>query len=519
MRCTLLASLLMILIHTTSLAEEITTGNLLPNAGNNASSYQSIDNSIPKIGDNYSDFTATNSTNFGNEIEVTGTGTLSYSGSLLNITTGDDTTTQQKLNNGITLQGNTVIQNCEWANSVYACGNRGSGQDSYSTKIQILDDNGSVLSETNQIRNNDAGYNANAYKYTDTLIYNDTGAYTFNWQWTGIDGQVNPSNLGGPNLLGADLFMTYDNTIIDESITEELTSITEVLTNMLNEVIIEEEVEIKAAPILTVTATPMPTRTPIAPSQPVAKATPMMAPTPVATQSTQTNTPPPPSTSTPVQTKAAPAATTTSTTKTTATKSAPQQTTQQVAQKSTSNTQTNGKKNAKPTTNTTSSGSTESKSSEPKKENTKKSNSKVAKTTNTKKENSTKQKTVQSKETTGKNKAANSELQSQPRSLDMQMAKVDSDIKDIGKNLEIKNIIKLKAMVNNEMISAYNVPFYKGKDIYLDQLNIFDKPVYQDINLNAYIINDPVIKSKINILKIQRQKQKLLNEIEVLKNG
>ena len=52
MRCTLLASLLMILIHTTSLTEEITTGNLLPNAGNNASSYQSIDNSIPKIGDN-----------------------------------------------------------------------------------------------------------------------------------------------------------------------------------------------------------------------------------------------------------------------------------------------------------------------------------------------------------------------------------------------------------------------------------------------------------------------------------
>ena len=40
------------------------------------------------------------------------------------------------------------------------------------------------------------------------------------------------------------------------------------------------------------------------------------------------------------------------------------------------------------------------------------------------------------------------------------MAKVDSDIKDIGKNLEIKNIIKLKAMVNNDMITAYNIPFY-----------------------------------------------------------
>ena len=518
MRCTLLASLLMILIHTISSAEEITTGNLLPNVGNNASNYQSVDNTIPQIGNDFNSFTSSNATNFTSEIEVTGTGSISYSSSLLNITTGDDTTTQQKLNNGITLQGNTVVQNCEWSQSSYACGNRGIGQDSYSTKIQILNESGSVISETNQIRNNDAGYNANAYKYTDTLIYNDTGAYTFNWQWTGIDGQVNPSNLGGPNLLGADLFMTYDNTILDESITEELTSITEVLTNMLNEVIIEEEVEIKTEPILTVTATPMITRTPIAPSQPVAKATPMMAPAPVATQPTQTTTPPP-STNTPVQTKTAPAATTTSTTTTTATKSTSQQTTQQVAQKSTSNTQTKGNKNAKPNATTTSSRSTKNTKNESKKEISKESNSKTAKTTTTKKEDSSKQETVQSKETTGENKTASSEIQSQSGSIDLQMAKIDSDIKDISKNLEVKNIIKLKAMVNNDMIVAYNIPFYAGKDIYINQLNIFDKPIYQNVNLGQYILNDPVVQSKIKIMDIQNKKQKLLNELEVLKNG
>ena len=99
------------------------------------------------------------------------------------------------------------------------------------------------------------------------------------------------------------------------------------------------------------------------------------------------------------------------------------------------------------------------------------------------------------------------------------MAKIDSDIKDISKNLEVKNIIKLKAMVNNEMITAYNIPFYKGKDIYVEQLNIFDKPIYQDVNLGEYIINDPVVKSKINLIKIQNKKQKLLMELEVLKNG
>tara|TARA_A100001515_G_scaffold127666_1_gene113512 strand:+ start:344 stop:1801 length:1458 start_codon:yes stop_codon:yes gene_type:complete len=485
MRHTLLASLLMILIHITSLAEEITTGNLLPNAGNSASSAQSVDNTIPQIGNDFNQFTSSNATDFTSEVEVTGTGSISYSSSLLNITTGDDTTTQQKLNNGITLQGNTIVQNCEWSQSSYACGNRGAGQDSYSTKIQILNEGGSVISETNQIRNNDAGYGSTAHKYTDTLIYNDTGAYTFNWQWTGIDGESNPRSLGGPNLLGANLFMTYDNSILDESVTEELTTITKSLTNTLREVIIEEEVKIEAAPITT-----MPT-TPVATSAPVTKSAPVMTATPVATK--QTTSPPP--TKTPVQTKTAP---------TTAAKSS---------------TTTNGNKNAKLTTSTTSSGSTKNTKNESKKEVSKESNSKTTTTTNTKKESSSKQETVQSKKTTGESKTASSEVQSQSGSIDLQMAKVDSDIKDIGKNLEVKNIIKLKAMVNNDMIAAYNVPFYIGKDIYLDQLNIFDEPIYQDVNLGQYILNDPVVQSKIKLIEIQDQKQKLLNEIEVLKNG
>ena len=222
--------LILALITSLSKADQITTGNLLPNVNQGASSAQSVDNSIDKIGNTFSNFTSNNATNFSSEVEVTGTGTLSYSGTLLDITTGNDTTNQNKLDNGITLQGNTIIQNCEWASSSYACGNRGSGRDSYSTKIQILDSNNSLLSETNQIRNNDAGYGSTAFKYTDTLIFNNVGSNKFNWEWTGIDGQANPGNLGGPNLLGANLFMIYDNTEIEESITQELHSIAKNLT-------------------------------------------------------------------------------------------------------------------------------------------------------------------------------------------------------------------------------------------------------------------------------------------------
>jgi len=472
--------LILALITSLSKADQITTGNLLPNAGQGASSAQSVDNTIDKIGNTFSNFTSNNATNFSSEVEVTGTGTLSYSGTLLDITTGNDTTNQNKLDNGITLQGNTIIQNCEWASSSYACGNRGSGRDSYSTKIQILDSNNSLLSETNQIRNNDAGYGSTAFKYTDTLIFNNAGSNKFNWEWTGIDGQTNPGNLGGPNLLGANLFMLYDNTEIEESITQELHSITKNLTESVKNVIIEEEVQIKAAPVLSTTT-------------PVVKTAPAPAPktTSPAPKATITNT-----------AKAAPAP----------------------KQKTTTSTTSNAPKSTSSSTaSTTSKTTTASKSNETKKTEEKKSNSSPTKSTTAKKENNKKQKTVQSK--SGENKTAESKSQSgsvetkEAVSLDAKMAKVDTDIKDIGKNLEIKNVIKLQAMVNNEMINVYNVPFYKEKLLYTDQLNIFDKPIYQNVTLGSYILNDPIVKSKINIIRIKKQKQKLLNEIEVLKNG
>ena len=49
MRCTLLVSLLMILIHTISSAEEITTGNLLPNIGNNAVNIEFLKDRTKKL--------------------------------------------------------------------------------------------------------------------------------------------------------------------------------------------------------------------------------------------------------------------------------------------------------------------------------------------------------------------------------------------------------------------------------------------------------------------------------------
>jgi len=102
------------------------------------------------------------------------------------------------------------------------------------------------------------------------------------------------------------------------------------------------------------------------------------------------------------------------------------------------------------------------------------------------------------------------------------MDKVDKDIKDVAKNLAIKNIIKMEAMTSEQAsLDMYqNAVFYKPKDIYLDQLNIFDfRQIYPNTSLASYIQNDKIeIKArKLNELNIK--KQKLLYELEMLKNG
>ena len=102
------------------------------------------------------------------------------------------------------------------------------------------------------------------------------------------------------------------------------------------------------------------------------------------------------------------------------------------------------------------------------------------------------------------------------------MDKVDKDIKDIAKNLAIKNIIKMEAMTSQQAsLDMYqNAVFYKPKDIYLDQLNIFDfRQIYPNTSLASYIQNDKIEIKARKLQEINIKKQRLLIELEVLKNG
>ena len=62
--------------------------------------------------------------------------------------------------------------------------------------------------------------------------------------------------------------------------------------------------------------------------------------------------------------------------------------------------------------------------------------------------------------------------------------------------------------------------FYRPKDIYLDQLNIFDfRQIYPNTNLATYMNNDKIEIKARKLGELNLKKQKLLMELEMLKNG
>jgi hypothetical protein len=106
-------------------------------------------------------------------------------------------------------------------------------------------------------------------------------------------------------------------------------------------------------------------------------------------------------------------------------------------------------------------------------------------------------------------------------SLEKTMEKIDAKVKDIGTNLGLKNIVKLKAMVDNDTLSEYvNKTFYQEKKIYENQADIRDNRVlYADSSLVSYTQNDPIFTKEKELFTIKMEKEKLQKEIEVLKNG
>jgi len=242
-------------------AEDITTGNLLPNAGDgvdwNSSSTDQINpgsSGYVSNGTVVNGFTVTCATSqancgykwsVGGDFEVTGTATLSADD--INLT--NNTRTQDMLDNGITLNNYIDIANCD--HEAGNCEGDSGATDSHTITIKVKDSSGTVLSTTTQTRTDIDGFkgNCNGYptsslagvsaacgQYNNTVVFNDTGANKLDWSWSGTDNNTGSASRGGPNLLGAKLIMTYDNTVLDEDTSDALDDIEDTLDDLQDEV-------------------------------------------------------------------------------------------------------------------------------------------------------------------------------------------------------------------------------------------------------------------------------------------
>ena len=216
-------------------AETVTTGNLLPNAGDgvdwNSSSTDQINPGASGTVTNGSvvngfDITCPNQSScgykysVGGDFEVTGTATVTAD----NIDLTTNSITQSMLDNGITLNSHIDVANCESTQG--NCESKGGSNDSHTTTIVLKDSSGNVLSTTSQTRTEVTGFqgNCNGYpgttttgitascgQYNDRIIYTGVGANRVDWSWQGTDSNYTNQTRQGPNLLGSSLRMTYNN--------------------------------------------------------------------------------------------------------------------------------------------------------------------------------------------------------------------------------------------------------------------------------------------------------------------
>ena len=103
--------------------------------------------------------------------------------------------------------------------------------------------------------------------------------------------------------------------------------------------------------------------------------------------------------------------------------------------------------------------------------------------------------------------------------LETVLEKIESEVKALDKNLQLTSLVKLSVMAGDNPLDAYNIPFYEPRIIYEDQLNLQDNRDIYPTDLVEYKQNDPIAIKKQQLNTILQERQNLINELEVLRNG
>ena len=511
MRCMLLASLLTILTLTTS-AEEITTGNLVTNGNfetGNSNGWTTSGN-VQVL----SDCCELNNVASNYDLEFGNSGSIQQD---FNLST--DTITQNMLNNGITLDSSIDAQNGECG--VAGCWGGQGAADTFTNILTIKDSDGNTLATNTTIRTDVTGIDGAIF--TDRLIYNGTGSNVGNIHLSGSDANA-PSTLGGPNLDNISVTMTYDNTVIATEIVEEINNIFEefeeitfepmlvIMKEIPLEEIMEEEIimEIEEMPIEEKISTSF--FSIILPQEEeIYEETEEIITTflPMVSQEKETFTEEKIIKEEEIMEEPKEMAHSFPQEEMVEEKEMMEEESEEIVEEEVMEEETTemAKEEAVEEKPTKMVEATNEKEKEEVKE--EKSTSETTKKSTIQTKKLAKQKKIQQKKAIVKNLA---------RIMD----KVDKDIKDISKNLAVKNIIKMEAMTSEQVsLNLYaNMAFYKSKDIYLDQLNIFDnRQLYPNTNLASYTQNDSIEIKARKLNKLNIKKQRLLMELEALKNG
>lgn len=487
-------------------ANEITTGNLITNGnfetGNSNGWNTSGDVMV------LNDCCELNNVESNYDLEFGDSGSINQDFNLYS-----DTITQNMLDNGITLNSTIEAQNGEC--SVAGCWGGQGEADTFTNQLTIKDSDGNILASNTNIRTDVT--DIEGANFTDVLIYNGVGSYTGNINISGTDANA-PARLGGANIDNISVTMTYNPIVIAIEIIEEIEDIFEEIFEeikvenieesfkeefqfeILEEPIEKPQFEFKSMAMMVEEIEKeffeeeivMEIKEEAIGKEPMT--TSMFTNIPEEKIIEETNElissflPPPSEEESTIEREEI-------------IKEEPKEMASASTEKEEelikeSTTEEEPKEMAQPT-------------NEPKEKiKEKKSTSKVAKKSPVQTKKLAKQKIIQQKKTIRDN-------------LVKVMDKVDRDIKDISKNLQIKNIIKLDAMTSEQAsLESYDIPFYKGENIYMDQLQIQDiRQLYTEVNLNNYIANDPVVIMENKLRDIDIRKQLLIIELEALKNG